>query len=62
MLQNMIHLSDLSNPTKPLNIYRQWTDRITEEFWQQGDRERQLGVEVSPICDRHNASVEKSQV
>lgn len=58
----MIHLSDLSNPTKPLNIYRQWTDRITEEFWQQGDRERQLGVEVSPICDRHNASVEKSQV
>ncbi|KAM4576020.1 3',5'-cyclic-AMP phosphodiesterase 4D isoform 4-T4 [Odontesthes bonariensis] len=62
VLQNMVHCADLSNPTKPLQVYRQWTDRIMEEFFSQGDRERERGMEISPMCDKHNASVEKSQV
>ncbi|XP_043545166.1 cAMP-specific 3',5'-cyclic phosphodiesterase 4D isoform X3 [Chiloscyllium plagiosum] len=62
VLQNMVHCADLSNPTKPLQLYRQWTDRIMEEFFRQGDRERERGMEISPMCDEHNASVEKTQV
>ncbi|XP_043834054.1 cAMP-specific 3',5'-cyclic phosphodiesterase 4C isoform X2 [Dromiciops gliroides] len=62
VLQNMVHCADLSNPTKPLELYRQWTDRIMVEFFQQGDREREKGIEISPMCDKHTASVEKSQV
>uniref|UniRef100_A0A6I8RY16 Phosphodiesterase n=1 Tax=Xenopus tropicalis TaxID=8364 RepID=A0A6I8RY16_XENTR len=62
VLQNMVHCADLSNPTKPLPLYRHWTDRIMEEFFRQGDRERERGMEISPMCDKHNASVEKSQV
>ncbi|XP_028434540.1 cAMP-specific 3',5'-cyclic phosphodiesterase 4D isoform X2 [Perca flavescens] len=62
VLQNMVHCADLSNPTKPLQLYRQWTDRIMEEFFSQGDRERERSMEISPMCDKHNASVEKSQV
>uniref|UniRef100_A0A3P8YZB6 Phosphodiesterase n=1 Tax=Esox lucius TaxID=8010 RepID=A0A3P8YZB6_ESOLU len=62
VLQNMVHCADLSNPTKPLELYRQWTDRIMVEFFTQGDRERDKGMEVSPMCDKHNASVEKNQV
>lgn len=58
----MVHCADLSNPTKPLELYRQWTDRIMAEFFQQGDRERERGMEISPMCDKHTASVEKSQV
>lgn len=58
----MVHCADLSNPTKPLQLYRHWTDRIMEEFFRQGDRERERGMEISPMCDKHNASVEKSQV
>uniref|UniRef100_A0A674GRN9 Phosphodiesterase 4C n=1 Tax=Taeniopygia guttata TaxID=59729 RepID=A0A674GRN9_TAEGU len=50
VLQNMVHCADLSNPTKPLELYRQWTDRIMK------------GMEISPMCDKHTASVEKSQV
>ena len=57
-----MHCSDLSNPTKPLDIYRQWVDRIMDEFFRQGDREREIGMEVSPMCDRYNATIEKSQV
>ncbi|XP_069597160.1 3',5'-cyclic-AMP phosphodiesterase 4C isoform X1 [Ranitomeya imitator] len=62
VLQNMVHCADLSNPTKPLELYRQWTDRIIVEFFHQGDKEREKGMEISPMCDKHNASVEKSQV
>ncbi|XP_060088744.1 cAMP-specific 3',5'-cyclic phosphodiesterase 4C [Heteronotia binoei] len=62
VLQNIVHCADLSNPTKPLELYRQWTDRIMVEFFHQGDREREKGMEISPMCDKHNASIEKSQV
>ncbi|VDO81333.1 unnamed protein product [Heligmosomoides polygyrus] len=62
VLQSMIHLADLSNPTKPIELYRQWNARILEEYWRQGDREKELGIEVSPMCDRGNVTIEKSQV
>lgn len=58
----MVHCADLSNPTKPLELYRRWTDRIMVEFFTQGDRERDKGMEISPMCDKHNASIEKTQV
>ncbi|CAN8175360.1 unnamed protein product [Coccothraustes coccothraustes] len=62
VLRTMVHCADLSNPTKPLGLYRQWTERIMEEFFRQGDRERERGMEISPMCDKHSASVERSQV
>ncbi|XP_029359959.1 cAMP-specific 3',5'-cyclic phosphodiesterase 4B-like [Echeneis naucrates] len=62
VLRNMVHCADLSNPTKPLLLYRQWTERIMEEFFRQGDKERERGMEISAMCDKHTASVEKSQV
>ncbi|XP_051025523.1 cAMP-specific 3',5'-cyclic phosphodiesterase 4C [Acomys russatus] len=62
VLQSLVHCADLSNPAKPLPLYRQWTERIMAEFFRQGDRERESGLDVSPMCDKHTASVEKSQV
>ena len=62
VLQNMVHCADLSNPTKPLEAYKLWVDRIMEEFFQQGDKERAAGMDISPMCDRYNATIEKSQV
>lgn len=62
VLQNMVHCADLSNPTKPLEMYRNWVSSIMEEFFQQGDRERDQGMDISPMCDRHTATIEKSQV
>lgn len=58
----MIHCSDLSNPTKSLSVYQKFVDRIMEEFFQQGDKEKALGIEVSPMCDRNSANVAMSQV
>lgn len=33
-----------------------------EEFFVQGDREAELGLEYSPLCDRHNTMVPQSQI
>jgi len=62
VLQNMVHCSDLSNPTKPLEVYKKWLDRLMTEFFKQGDMERERGLDLSPMCDRLTATVEKSQV
>lgn len=43
-------------------MYKEWTNRILTEYWVQGDIEREMGAEISPMCDRQNANVEKSQV
>ncbi|KAK2542172.1 Pde4c [Columba guinea] len=55
-------LDNYSDRIQPLELYRQWTDRIMVEFFHQGDREREKGMEISPMCDKLTASVEKSQV
>ncbi|XP_055587770.1 cAMP-specific 3',5'-cyclic phosphodiesterase isoform X4 [Uranotaenia lowii] len=62
VLENMVHCADLSNPTKPLPLYKKWVSLLMEEFFQQGDKERAAGMDISPMCDRHNATIEKSQV
>lgn len=62
VLQSMIHCADLSNPTKTIDIYQSWNQRILEEYWKQGDKEKENGLEVSPMCDRFNVTIEKSQV
>merc|ERR1712088_468979 len=62
VLQNMIHSADLSNPTKPLELYKLWVDLISQEFFTQGDKEREIGSDISPMCDKYNATIEKTQV
>ena len=62
VLQNMVHCSDLSNPTKGLELYKKWLGRLMEEFFRQGDMERERGLELSPMCDKITATIEKSQV
>ncbi|XP_063532683.1 3',5'-cyclic-AMP phosphodiesterase isoform X8 [Cydia strobilella] len=62
VLENLVHCADLSNPTKPLPLYKRWVALLMEEFFQQGDREREHGMDISPMCDRHNSTIEKSQV
>uniref|UniRef100_A0A8D8LDL5 Phosphodiesterase n=1 Tax=Cacopsylla melanoneura TaxID=428564 RepID=A0A8D8LDL5_9HEMI len=62
VLENLVHCADLSNPTKPLTLYKKWVDLLMEEFFQQGDKERELNLDISPMCDRLSATIEKSQV
>eukprot|EP00672_Neobodo_designis_P027352 CAMPEP_0174839562 /NCGR_PEP_ID=MMETSP1114-20130205/8123_1 /TAXON_ID=312471 /ORGANISM="Neobodo designis, Strain CCAP 1951/1" /LENGTH=1138 /DNA_ID=CAMNT_0016073687 /DNA_START=99 /DNA_END=3515 /DNA_ORIENTATION=+ len=51
-MQMLLKAADISNVTKPFDVSRKWAISVTEEFYQQGDREREQGVEVNPMFDR----------
>jgi hypothetical protein len=53
--------ADIGHPTKPLALHLEWSRRCFEEFYQQGDQERALGLPVSPFCDRYDRKEGKSQ-
>lgn len=62
LLQGIMKVSDISNPLRPPAISQKWTRLVVTEFFEQGDAEKELGLDVSPFMDRHATSVPKSQV
>jgi calcium/calmodulin-dependent 3',5'-cyclic nucleotide phosphodiesterase len=46
-LSLLLHACDLSNPTKPWSTYRQWTDLVMEEFFQQSSKEQELAIPIT---------------
>jgi len=60
----LLHAADVSNATRKLPIALYWSRQVLLEFWAQGDHERSLGLEVSPLCDRASgmASVPQGQI
>jgi len=61
VLSVLLHACDISNPTKPWQLCERWADLVLTEFWQQGDRERQLGLPLSFLADRFSVNTAKSQ-
>merc|ERR1712071_95962 len=62
VLMFMLHLADISNPAKGDPMFKLWTDRCLEEFFAQGDLERERGMPVSPNCDRDTTQRPDSQI
>jgi len=61
-LNYVLHIGDIAHPAKPWNIELKWSDLIYKEFFNQGDKEKSLKINVSFLCDRETTSVPKSQV
>jgi hypothetical protein len=62
MLCFILHLADISNPAKPHPMFARWADLVLAEFYAQGDKEAQMGLPISPMCDRATTSKKQSQV
>lgn len=56
----LIHSADISNPTKPFDIYFHWANLVINEFYSQGDKEKQLNLPCS--CDREKVTIFQSQL
>eukprot|EP00667_Euglena_gracilis_P001276 EG_transcript_1276 len=55
VLEMLMKSADLSNTAKPFPICRRWAVAVMEEFWGQGDKEKEAGLEVLPMFDREKA-------
>lgn len=62
VLMFMLHMADISNPAKGDPMFKLWTDRCLEEFFSQGDKERDMGLPISMLCDRHTTKRPDSQI
>lgn len=62
VFKTIMHLADLNGATKDFTINQQWVSALMEEFYEQGDKERSMGIPISPMCDRNNSNIPKSQV
>mmetsp|Transcript_44586 Transcript_44586/g.80160 ORF Transcript_44586/g.80160 Transcript_44586/m.80160 type:complete len:1024 (-) Transcript_44586:39-3110(-) len=58
----LLHTADISNSTKPFRICRTWAYKVMDEFFQQGDKEKELGLEVQALNDRNKVNRSFSQM
>ncbi|XP_070784090.1 high affinity 3',5'-cyclic-AMP phosphodiesterase 7A isoform X3 [Enoplosus armatus] len=62
VLQMALKCADICNPCRPWELSKQWSEKVTEEFFQQGDIEKKHKLEVSPLCDREANTVGNIQI
>ena len=51
-MQLVVKCADVGHPSRPLALHLEWSSRIRDEFFAQGDKERSKGMTISPLCDR----------
>nr|XP_020494274.1 calcium/calmodulin-dependent 3',5'-cyclic nucleotide phosphodiesterase 1A-like isoform X2 [Labrus bergylta] len=61
-LSLLLHTADISHPAKRWALHHSWTSSLLEEFFRQGDKEAELGLPFSPLCDRNSTMVAQSQI
>ena len=58
-----VKFADLNHAAKSNVLHREWSMRITKEFWALGDKETTMGVPIGPLCDRiADKDIAKSQI
>ncbi|KAK9527770.1 hypothetical protein VZT92_014304 [Zoarces viviparus] len=62
ILQMALKCADICNPCRPWELSKRWSEKVTEEFFQQGDIEKKHKLEVSPLYDREINTVGKIQI
>ncbi|XP_064409767.1 high affinity cAMP-specific 3',5'-cyclic phosphodiesterase 7A isoform X2 [Latimeria chalumnae] len=62
ILQMALKCADICNPCRTWALCKQWSEKVTDEFFHQGDVERKFQLDVSPLCDRQTETVAKIQI
>lgn len=55
----ILHAADISNAARPYYICKRWSDRVCQEFYNQGDKERELNLPISQNMDRNTTRGEQ---
>ncbi|PHJ17923.1 3 5 -cyclic nucleotide phosphodiesterase domain-containing protein [Cystoisospora suis] len=64
LLEMVIKSADIGHGALPWPAHEQWCLLVVQEFYDQGDEEKRLGLPVSFLCDRsqHDTEFFKSQI
>eukprot|EP00299_Pterocystis_sp_00344_P016671 c8363_g1_i3.p1 GENE.c8363_g1_i3~~c8363_g1_i3.p1 ORF type:complete len:555 (+),score=121.54 c8363_g1_i3:33-1667(+) len=62
LLEQLLHLADLSNSAKPFRFAKPWGERVVTEFFAQGDQELLRGLPQSAMTGRSPNALEKLQI
>ena len=57
-----LHSADISNVTKEFPVCDFFSKRVYKEFFLQGEKEKELGLDVSPGRDRNTTKIPTSQM
>ncbi|KAF5920067.1 hypothetical protein HPG69_014435 [Diceros bicornis minor] len=62
MLQIALKCADICNPCRVWEMSKQWSERVCEEFYRQGDLEQKFELEISPLCNQQKDSIPSIQI
>ncbi|XP_064243753.1 high affinity 3',5'-cyclic-AMP phosphodiesterase 7A isoform X5 [Passer domesticus] len=62
ILQMALKCADICNPCRTWELSKQWSEKVTEEFFHQGDIEKKYHLGVSPLCDRQTETIANIQI
>ena len=62
VLMIALKCADISHPAKEKRLHLKWTNGVTEEFYRQGDLEKNKSLPPSPFMDRQTGDLAKSQI
>ncbi|XP_044532990.1 cAMP-specific 3',5'-cyclic phosphodiesterase 7B isoform X1 [Gracilinanus agilis] len=62
ILQIALKCADICNPCRIWEVSKQWSERVCEEFYRQGDLEQKFKLEISPLCNQQEDSIPSIQI
>jgi len=62
LLKIIMKCADINNISRPFPIAKEWAELCIKEFLQQGDKEKERNIPVSPLMDRDTLNFPKSQI
>ena len=60
-MESALHMADISPPSREFEIANEWTYLLFQEFFKQGDLEKEQNLPVTFLCNRNTTSVSGSQ-
>jgi len=58
----LVHLADMSQPFKPWDLCHYWAEMQFDEFYKQGDLEREQKIGMCPLNDRARTNMARAQI
>jgi len=62
VLNSFLHMCDVANPCKAWDATQAWAEACLEEFFRQGDQEKERGIPVQFLNDRDKLNRPNSQI